>query len=108
MGQFTHAGSKKNLLGDEPTPELVNDLSNELRVTKETPPCFVWHTWEDQGVLVENSLLFADALRKSGVPFDLHVYEKGAHGMGLGKPEARHPWAQDCIFWLKGRGFVQP
>lgn len=110
MGQFTHQGSKDNLLGKEPAPELVRELSNELRVTKATPPCFVWHTWEDTVVPVENSLQFADALRKAGVPFDLHVYQKGAHGIGLGsRPYGggdRHPWARDCIFWLKVQGWA--
>ena len=110
MGQFTHQGSKNNLLGKNPSPELVKLLSNELQVTKETPPCFVWHTYEDTAVPVENSLLFAEALRKAGVPFDLHVYQKGRHGIGLNdKPpfERPHPWAKDCLFWLKEQGFVK-
>src|SRR6185295_16287586 len=97
MGQFTHQGSKNNLLGKDPSPELARLLSNELQVTKETPPCFVWHTYEDTAVPVENSLLFADALRKAGVPFDLHVYQKGRHGIGLNdKPPFAnaHPWAK--------------
>jgi acetyl esterase/lipase len=110
MGQYTHQGSKKNLLGDNPASELVQELSNELRVTIETPPCFIWHTYEDTAVPVENSLQFAAALRKAGVPFDLHIYEKGAHGLGLGsreyQPEKRHPWTADCIYWLKTRGFA--
>ncbi len=110
MGPNTHAGSKKNLLGENPAPELVELLSNEKQVTKDTPPCFVWHTYEDAGVKVENSLEFAAALRRAGVPFDLHVYQKGAHGMGLGGGRAggpRHPWAADCLFWLKAQGFLK-
>jgi acetyl esterase/lipase len=109
-GQFTHAGSRQNLLGKDPSPELVNELSNELHVTKDTPPCFIWHTDEDKGVLVENSLMFAQALRRAGVPFDLHIYEKGPHGLGLGTREydpARWlPWTKDCVFWLRGHGFA--
>jgi acetyl esterase/lipase len=111
MGQFTHQGSKNNLLGKDPAPELVHELSNELQVTKETPPCFIFHTYEDPAVPVENSLQFAAALRKAAVPFDLHVYEKGAHGIGLGsRPYGsgdRHPWTRDCIFWLKGQGWAK-
>jgi acetyl esterase/lipase len=111
MGQYTHQGSKKNLLGDQPSEELVRDLSNELRVTKETPPCFIWHTWEDRAVPIENSLQFAEALEKAGVPFDLHVYQKGGHGIGLGSaqwdPAKRHPWTADLVFWLKAQGFVK-
>ena len=111
MGEFTHQGSKHNLLGENPSAELTRMLSNELQVTRETPPCFVWHTCEDPAVPVENSLQFADALRKSGVPFDLHVYQKGQHGIGLGtremEPAKRHPWSRDCQFWLKQQGFAQ-
>src|SRR5207244_7355077 len=79
MGEFTHQGSKNNLLGKDPSPELVRELSNELQVTKQTPPCFIFHTFEDPAVPVENTLQFAAALRKAGVPFDLHIYEHGAH-----------------------------
>lgn len=108
LGEFRHDGSRRNLLGDTPPDDLVRELSNELQVTSATPPCFIWHTWEDQAVPVENALLFAAALRRAGVPFDLHVYEKGGHGLGLGRPDAdAPPWAADCIFWLRQRGFVR-
>ena len=109
MGERTHQGSKNNLLGKDPSPELVKLLSNELQVTKETPPCFIFHTDEDTAVPVENSLAFAAALRRAGVPFDLHIYQKGRHGIGLADQppfEHRHPWANDCLFWLKEQGFV--
>lgn len=110
MGPFTHNGSKKNLLGENPTPELVASLSNETQVTPQTPPCFIFHTYEDGAVPVENALLFAEALRKNHVPFDLHIYQKGSHGMGLGPERDRgilHPWTQDCLFWLKLQGFTK-
>jgi dipeptidyl aminopeptidase/acylaminoacyl peptidase len=110
MGPNTHQGSKNNLLGKEPSPELVELLSNERQVTRDTPPCFVWHTVEDKAVKVENSLEFAAALQKHGVPFDLHIYQKGRHGIGLtDKPPFTnvHPWARDLIFWLKEQGFVK-
>jgi len=111
MGEHTHQGSKNNLLGKDPSPELVKLLSNELQVTKDTPPCFIWHTWEDKGVKIENALSFANALQAAGVRFDLHVYERGPHGLGLGtrewQPEKRHPWTRDCEFWLKERGFAK-
>jgi acetyl esterase/lipase len=111
LGEFTHQGSKDNLLGKNPSPELVRELSNELQVTKETPPCFIWNTYEDRTVPVENSLQFAAALRRVGVPFDLHIYQKGGHGLGLGSrdydPARQHPWTADCIFWLKAGGFVK-
>lgn len=114
MGDKTHAGSRNNLLGKNPSPELIKELSNELHVTKDTPPCFIFHTDEDQAVPVENSLEFAMALRRAGVPFDLHIYEHGRHGIGLGHvpyspydPEKMHPWTANCIFWLKAQGFVK-
>src|SRR6266850_665877 len=84
LGEFAHKGSKDNLLGKNPSPELVQLLSNELQVTTNTPPCFIWTTYEDKTVPMENSLMFASALRKNQVPFDLHVYQQGGHGMGLG------------------------
>lgn len=109
MGTNTHAGSRANLLGKDPAPGLVELLSNELQVTPQTPPCFIWHTWSDNGVKAENSLDFATALRRNKVPFDLHIYEQGRHGLGLAdKPpfEHPHPWAHDLVFWLKGYKFV--
>ena len=104
MGPNTHQGSKNNLLGSEPSAELIKLLSNELQVTPQTPPCFLWHTWEDKAVKIENSLEFAVALQKAGVPFDLHVYQQGRHGIGLANG---HPWTKDCVFWLKAQGFIR-
>ena len=107
FGQFAHAGSRNQLLGPNPSPELVEKLSTELQVTKETPPTFLWHTVEDATVPVENSLMFAAALRRNGVPFSLHIYEKGAHGLGLGRPDRpAPPWADQLVYWLKERKFV--
>jgi acetyl esterase/lipase len=110
MGAQTHQGSKRNLLGPEPSAELVQLLSNELQVTPQTPPTFLWHTADDTVVPVENSLAFAGALHKAGVPFALHVYEHGRHGLGLdAKPPFAHvhPWATECLLWLKDHGFVR-
>lgn len=111
LGEFGHGGTRSNLLGKDPAPELIRELSNELHVTRETPPCFIWHTYEDGTVPVENSLQFAEALRKAGVPYDLHIFQKGPHGLGLGtrdwNPEKRHPWTRDCVFWLRTQGFAK-
>jgi len=96
-GEFCHQGSMTNLLGDNPPPALVDEVSCEKHVTRDTPPCFIWHTAEDQSVPVENSMMFAAALRREGVPFELHVYAKGGHGLGL---RAAFPWAEDCLRWL--------
>jgi acetyl esterase/lipase len=113
MGENTHAGSRKNLLGDNPSPEFIELLSNEKRVTTDTPPCFIWHTADDPVVKVENSLDFAAALRKAGVPFDLHIYQKGPHGIGLsiGKngaaPGEVHSWAKNLLVWLRINGWAK-
>ena len=111
MEAFGHAGSRRNLLGEFPTAEQLQLLSNEKQVSPGTPPAFIWHTYEDQAVPVRNSLEFASALERHGVPFDLHVYKQGRHGIGLAaKPpefENPHPWAKDLIFWLKAQGFVK-
>jgi acetyl esterase/lipase len=107
MGEFTHAGSKKYLLGDNPTPEQIKNYSNELWVTKETPPTFLVHSVADPGVPVENSLLFASALRKVNVPFEIHLYEKGPHGFGLAPTDPiLSSWPERCADWLKVNGFI--
>jgi acetyl esterase/lipase len=113
MREKTHAGSKKNLLGDNPTSELVALLSNEEQVTKETPPAFLVHTMTDTAVPVENTLMFVSALRRAGVPFELHLYERGPHGFGLGTERQGRPadpilstWPARCADWLRLHGFV--
>jgi acetyl esterase/lipase len=109
MGGLTHHGSRDNLLGPNPSPQLIDELSNERHVTKETPSCFMFATDEDKAVPVENSLDFAAALRKAGVHFELHIYQHGAHGLGLGShpydPAKWHPWTTECRRWLKEQGF---
>jgi acetyl esterase/lipase len=109
MGDETHRGSRENLLGENPSPVLIQELSNQLHVSGDTPPCFIFHTCDDTVVPVENSLEFAAALRQAKVPFELHIYQHGAHGLGLGtksaEPAQMHPWTRECQRWLKERGF---
>jgi acetyl esterase/lipase len=105
-GEHAHQGSKANLLGENPESHLLEHLSNEKQITSDTPPCFVWHTWEDPVVNVENSLDFAHSLRRAGIRFELHVYELGVHGIGLGPLDAPHRWTEDCLAWLRERGFA--
>lgn len=110
MGPNTHHGSRNNLLGSNQTPELLRYLSNELQVTPNTPPTFLWHTVEDRVVKVENSLEFAVALQENKVPYALHIYQKGRHGLGLAsRPPFNnpHPWAADCLVFLKTQGFTK-
>jgi acetyl esterase/lipase len=106
MKDATHAGSKKALLGSDPSPDLLALLSNEEHVTKETPPAFLVHTMTDPSVPVENSLAFVGALRKAGVPFELHLYERGPHGFALGgKDPILTTWPDRLADWLRLRGF---
>ncbi|WP_134701370.1 alpha/beta hydrolase [Ammoniphilus sp. YIM 78166] len=102
FGEYRHQGSQDNLLGEQASEELRNQLSTERRVTPDTPPTFLWHTMDDASVPVENSFLFASALRKHQVPVELHCYESGRHGLGLAEehPEA-YTWPQLCELWLK-------
>jgi acetyl esterase/lipase len=104
MGEKTHAGSKNALLGQNPSPELVAELSNELKVTDKTPPTFIWAGVNDRTVPIENTLMYAAALQKNNVPYELHVYENAPHGIGLGNRSAPfqfHPWTADLLNWLK-------
>ena len=111
---FGHGGSTKNLFGDNPSKGLVESFSNETQVTADTPPAFLAHTNADAGVPAENSLLFALALRKAKVPVELHLFEKGVHGLGLGAGWQGHiaaeptfqAWPGLCATWLKGQGFL--
>jgi acetyl esterase/lipase len=104
---YTHAGSKENLLGKDADAKLVESLSNELQVTDRTPPTFLFHTGEDTGVPPENSILFYMALRKAKVPAELHIYEKGPHGVGLAqKDPILSTWSGRCADWLRGRGLL--
>lgn len=103
LGQwYTHAGSRRNLLGDNPDPELVRSLSNELQVTGATPPTFLVHTYEDKAVPAENSIYFFLALRKAKVPAEMHIYQKGGHGFGLGgKLPTASSWPARCADWMQ-------
>ncbi len=108
MGEeFTHKGSQENLLGPNPAPDLVRKLSTEKQVTANTPPTFLFHTSEDNGVLAENSIQFYRALRKAGVAAELHIYEKGDHGVGLAPNDpVLRTWPDRLFDWLGGRGLL--
>jgi acetyl esterase/lipase len=108
MKDKTHAGSRKQLLGPDPSTDLIGLLSNEEQVTKETPPTFLVHAVADASVPVENSLAFVAALRKAGVPFELHLYERGPHGFALGgKDPILSTWTDRLADWLRLRGFAR-
>jgi acetyl esterase/lipase len=101
---YAHLGSRNNLLGKNADPNLVDELSNDDRVTPQTPPTFLMHTDADKGVVPENSIRFYRALRKNKVPAELHIFEKGPHGVGLApKDRVLSVWPQLLASWLKSR-----
>jgi acetyl esterase/lipase len=105
---FAHKGSRRNLLGENPPAQLIDLMSSEKWVTDQTPPTFLFHTGDDPVVPVENSLMFALALRKKKVPYELHVYEHGRHGVGLALDDpALNTWPRLLENWLRARGFVK-
>lgn len=105
-GNFGHIGSFKNLLGENPSAELMQKMSLELNTHKNVPPVFLWHTANDGTVPVENSLLFATSLSAAKIPFELHVYPNGPHGMGMGFADPHvATWVPLCAEWLKKMGF---
>lgn len=104
---IAHAGSFRNLLGENPDPSLLQDLSNDLRVTPETPPTFIFHTNADTGVVAENSVRFYLALRQAKVPAEMHIFENGPHGVGLAMDDpALSMWPMLLTNWLRGRGLL--
>lgn len=105
---FTHWGSRVNLLGANPSPELIDYFSNELQVSHETPPAFLVHSLDDNVVAVQNSINYALALRKLNIPCELHIYESGGHGYGLGwSTDTESTWPEACRKWLEARGFLK-
>jgi acetyl esterase/lipase len=103
----THRGSQVNLIGEDADAETVRSLSTEKQVTENCPPAFLFHTNEDRGVPAENSVAFYLALRRAGVPAELHIYQQGPHGVGLA---ARFPatstWPERCLQWLRTNKFL--
>ena len=104
---FTHRGSQKNLLGENPAADLVLQFSNEKQVNEKTPPTFMFHTDADRAVPAENSTAFYAALRKAKVPAELHVYANGRHGVGLARDiPGTSTWSKRCEEWMSAAGFL--
>jgi len=104
---YTHRGSQVNLLGADAPAELVDSLSSEKQVTSETPPTFLMHTDEDKGVPAENSVQYYLALRRAGVPAELHIYRPGRHGLGLAADTpGLCAWPEQLRAWMAGQGFL--
>lgn len=104
---FAHKGSVRNLLGEDPDPALVHALSNETQVSAETPPTFLFHTAEDTGVPAQNAVVYYQALLEHKVPAELHIYQNGPHGVGLGTGDpVLSTWPGRLADWLRMSGFL--
>ena len=106
MGEYRHDGSRKNLIGSEPDEKLIDYFSLQKHVTEDTPGAFIWHTSTDNGVSVMNSVLYARALSEKRIPYEMHIYPVGDHGLGLSEnlPYVSK-WSRDLLEWLKMRGW---
>ncbi|MCW0484529.1 alpha/beta hydrolase [Gaoshiqia sediminis] len=103
---ITHWGSRENLIGKNPSPERVKHFSNELQVDSVTPPAFMVHSMDDGAVSVQNSVGYAMALKQFKVPCELHLYQSGGHGYGMGRSNnTESTWPEACYRWLKSNGF---
>ena len=103
---FTHMGSRRNLIGDNPSEEAVRHFSNELQINEKTPPAFLVHSADDKAVPVKNSMTYYETLVKFNIPSELHIFQKGGHGYGLAvNGETQSAWPQLCLRWIKASGF---
>lgn len=105
QNETTHKGSQINLLGNNPSQDLLDSFSNDKKVTAKTPTAFLIHATDDTVVIPENSINYYLALKKNGVTAELHLYEKGGHGFGLGVNDTSKFWTRDCVEWLKANGY---
>ncbi len=104
--EITHKGSRKSLLGNEPAKELIDQFSTEKLINAETPPTFLVHAIDDKAVVLENSINYFLGLRKHNVISEMHLYQKGNHGFGLGKDGTSQFWTTHCEAWLKLNQFI--
>lgn len=105
FGPFAHAGSRENLIGKNPSQELIDLYSNEKQITPDTPPCFLVHAEDDGAVPVQNSTQFYDALVKNKVKAEMHLFEEGGHGFGMINPKNKGRWVEWAENWMKENGF---
>jgi acetyl esterase/lipase len=103
---LTHLGSRNNLIGKSPSGDMIKQFSNELQVTKDTPPAFIVHAGDDGAVKVENSLRFYEALKKNGILAELFIYPRGGHGFGLINPTSPDRWMDRCLDWMKSNDWL--
>lgn len=107
FGKYAHTGSRSNLLGENASNDLINFMSVELQVKENTPPAFIWHTATDNSVPFQNSLLYAESLKEKNIPFELHIFPEGRHGLGmLDEVPYVKRWTTLCEEYLKEMRFI--
>src|SRR6185437_10927674 len=106
FGPFAHVGSRENLIGKNPSAELLELYSNEKQITADTPPTFLVQAGDDHSVPVQNSLMFYDELLRNKVKAEMHIFQAGGHGFGLNNPKSKDKWMDWCKNWLDENGFL--
>ena len=107
LGKYAHTGSRKNLLGENASPEMINKYSNQLQVTASAAPAFIVHAFNDKAVDPHNSLMFYTALLEKGIPSSLHIFPQGAHAIALrNNPGSAEMWTTLCEAWLREMHFL--
>jgi acetyl esterase/lipase len=107
LGEYAHKGSRNNLLGPNPSKELITNYSTQNGVTSTTPPCFIADAFNDKAVPPQNALLFYQALLNKNVSTSFHVFPQGGHAIGTNNnPGSTALWIPLCEAWLKEMGFI--
>lgn len=102
-----HIGSRDQLIGKNPSQQKINEYTNELHISAQTPPSFLVHASDDDGVSPENSILFYQQLTKNKVPAELHLYQTGGHGFGMNNPTTRDEWIERLRNWMITKNWVR-
>ncbi|MGN6639368.1 MAG: alpha/beta hydrolase [Mucilaginibacter sp.] len=105
FGEYAHIGSRENLIGKNPSQQLIDLYSNEKQITTDTPPTFLIHATDDDVVPVQNSIMFYEGLLKNKVKAEMHIFEAGGHGFGLINPKSKDHWFDWAVNWLNENGF---
>lgn len=104
--EITHKGSRNKLLGNKPSIEMIEKFSTEKQITAQTPTAFLVHASDDSGVPFENSIAYFTGLKKYGIPAEMHIYQNGKHGFGLGKEGTSQFWTEHCEKWLRLNNYI--
>lgn len=104
---LAHMGSRENLIGKNPSEDLIKEFSNELQVTKNTPPTFLVLANDDNGVNPENSIKYYEALLKNHVPAEMHIFQNGGHGFGTHLLDGKDQWMDLLKVWMEHNGFIR-